>query len=309
VSVRVAALDCGTHSLRLLIADVADDGSLTDVVRLMQVVRLGAGVDANGALAPEAIARAVAATAEYKSIIDAHPVDRVRMVATSAARDAVNRADFVSAIEAVLGVAPDVIPGDEEARLSFTGVVRSLGLGVDAPVVVCDIGGGSTELVLGDARGVQAARSVDVGCVRMTERHMRTDPMKAAERSAIEADVNAALDRVHEVVAWDNASALVCVAGTATTVTGMHLGLQQYDPLAINDTAVPIGSLRAISAFLCGATAAERAAVPVMHEGRVAVIAAGSVVLQCVTERVNLGGFVASEHDILDGIAFALAAV
>lgn len=309
MTTRVAALDCGTHSLRLLIADVEPDGSLRDVVRTMRIVRLGQGVDANGALAAEAIARAVAATAEYKAIIDANGAERVRMVATSAVRDAANRQDFVAAIEDVLGVAPDVIPGDEEARLSFSGVVRSLGLGVDAPVVVCDIGGGSTELVLGDASGVFAARSVDVGCVRMTERHVHGDPMTADERRAIEADVNAALDRVHEVVEWERASALVCVAGTATTVTGIHLGLAAYDPQAINAAPVPLESLQEISASLCAATAAERTAIPVMHEGRVPVIAAGSVVLQCVVERVGTDGFIASEHDILDGVALTLAGV
>jgi exopolyphosphatase/guanosine-5'-triphosphate,3'-diphosphate pyrophosphatase len=309
MTVRVAALDCGTHSLRLLVADVdPTTGNLTDVVRTMQVVRLGQGVDASKALTAEAIARAVAATAEYRAIIDDLNVDRIRMVATSAVRDAANRSDFVTGIAEVLGVAPDIIPGDEEAHLSFTGAVNSLGLGKDGPVLVCDIGGGSTELVLGDARGVMAARSVDVGCVRMTERHVSGDPMTALEQAGIVSDVDAALDLVHKVVPWEGASDIVCVAGTATTVTGMYLDLPSYDPLAINDSRVPLDELRAISAWLCASTTDERVAVPVMHPGRVAVIAAGSVVLRRVVERVGQPAFIASEHDILDGIAFALAA-
>jgi exopolyphosphatase/guanosine-5'-triphosphate,3'-diphosphate pyrophosphatase len=208
----------------------------------------------------------------------------------------------------VLGVAPQIIAGEKEAYLSFTGAVRSLGLGHDRPVLVCDIGGGSTELVIGDAHGVMAARSVDVGCVRMTERHVSGDPMTAAEHDGIVTDVDAALDLVHEVVPWELASDIVCVAGTATTVTGIYLDLPAYDPDLINHARVPLDALRAISARLCAATSAERAAIPVMHPGRVPVIAAGSVVLQRVVERVGQPAFIASEHDILDGIAFALAA-
>jgi exopolyphosphatase / guanosine-5'-triphosphate,3'-diphosphate pyrophosphatase len=307
MTVRVAALDCGTHSLRLLIADVDPEiGTLTDVVRRMQVVRLGQGVDAQGAFAPEAIARAVAATAEYRALIDEHGATIVRMVATSAARDAANRAEFVAAIAEVLGVEPDIISGSEEAALSFAGATRSLGLGKTSPVLVCDIGGGSTELVLGDHAFVQAARSVDVGCVRMTERHVFHEVMTADERAAITADVDRALDLVHDVVPWEQASAIVCVAGTATTIAGLHLGLAAYDPQAINAAVVSTESLRQISDMLCGATTVEKAALPVMHPGRVAVIAAGSVVLERVLERVGLDEFIASEHDILDGIALAL---
>jgi exopolyphosphatase/guanosine-5'-triphosphate,3'-diphosphate pyrophosphatase len=309
MTVRVAALDCGTHSLRLLVADVdAVAGTLTDAVRAMQVVRLGQGVDASKALAADAIERAVTATAEFRAIIDGLNVDRVRMVATSAVRDAANRNDFVAAIEGVLGVAPDIIPGEEEAHLSFTGAVNSLGLGKDQPVLVCDIGGGSTELVIGDSNGVMAARSVDVGCVRMTERHVSDDPMTTAQQADIVADVDAALDLVHEVVPWERASDIVCVAGTATTVTGIYLDLPTYDPVAINHTRVPLDALQTISSKLCAATSEQRAGIPVMHPGRVAVIAAGSVVLRRVVERVGQPAFIASEHDILDGIAFALAA-
>jgi exopolyphosphatase/guanosine-5'-triphosphate,3'-diphosphate pyrophosphatase len=259
-------------------------------------------------LATDAIERAALATTEYRAIIDDLKVDRIRMVATSAVRDASNRTDFVSTIHSVLGVAPDIISGDDEAHLSFTGAVQSLGLGRDRPVLVCDIGGGSTELVLGDATGVMSAYSVDVGCVRMTERHVSDDPMAASDHADIVSDVDAALDRVHEVVSWELASDIVCVAGTATTVTGIYLDLPAYDPIAINHTRVPLDSLRDISTRLCRATSAERAALPVMHPGRVAVIAAGSVVLRRVVERVGQPAFIASEHDILDGIALALAA-
>jgi len=309
VSVRVAALDCGTHSLRLLIADVdLAEGTLVDVVRTMTIVRLGAGVDANGALAPAAIERAAATTCDYRAIIDAHAVDRVGMVATSAARDASNADEFRAAIEVALGIAPSIISGPEEAELSFIGATRTSGLAQDAQVLVCDIGGGSTELVLGDSTGVVAARSVDVGCVRMTERHVSSDPMTPSERRSIAADVDAALDLVHEVVPWEQAAAIVCVAGTATTIAGIHLELPEYDPVAINGARVPLASLSAISDRLCRATAAERAAIPVMHAGRVPVIAAGSVVLQRVLERVRLPEFSASEHDILDGLALRLAA-
>jgi exopolyphosphatase/guanosine-5'-triphosphate,3'-diphosphate pyrophosphatase len=309
MTVRVAALDCGTHSLRLLVADVdPTTGVLTDVARSMQVVRLGQGVDANKALAADAIERAATATAEFRAVIDDLNVDRIRMVATSAVRDAANREVFVNTIADVLSVTPDIIAGDEEARLSFSGAVNSLGLGKDRPVLVCDIGGGSTELVIGDANGVIAARSVDVGCVRMTERHVHGDPMTAAQQAGIVSDVDAALDLVHEVVPWEAASDIVCVAGTATTVTGIYLDLPSYDPAAINHTRVPLADLQAISERLCTSTSAERTTIPVMHPGRVAVIAAGSVVLRRVVERVGQQAFIASEHDILDGIAFALAA-
>ncbi|MFG2650843.1 exopolyphosphatase [Streptomyces sp. NPDC048436] len=306
---RVAAIDCGTNSIRLLVAD-ADPatGELIDLDRRMTIVRLGQGVDKTGRLAPEALERTFAACREYAGIIKEHGAERVRFVATSASRDAENRDDFVRGILDILGVEPEVISGDQEAEFSFTGATKELA-GSDhlaKPYLVVDIGGGSTEFVVGDDR-VRAARSVDIGCVRLTERHIRTDPPAPAELDAVRTDIQAALDLAERTVPLSEARTLVGLAGSVTTVAAIALGLDAYDSEAIHHSRVSYEQVSEIAVRLTRATHDERAAIPVMHPGRVDVIAAGALVLLSIMDRIGAREVVVSEHDILDGIAFKVA--
>nr|WP_281174550.1 Ppx/GppA phosphatase family protein [Cryptosporangium arvum] len=303
-TMRVAAIDCGTNSIRLLVADLSDD-TLVDVVREMTIVRLGQGVDETGRLAPEAIERTRVALAGYASQIRELGAERVRMVATSASRDASNADDFRAMVLSTLGRAPEVITGDEEARLSFDGAVRGLRSG-EPPYLVVDIGGGSTEFVLG-TDGVDAARSVDIGCVRLTERHLRSDPPTAAEITATERDVVAAVDLAREVVPVEKARTLVGLAGSVTTVTALALGLTGYDPAAIHHARISRDQVTEVTDRLLTQTREQRAAYPVMHPGRVDVIGAGALVLRVIMDQVGADSVVASEHDILDGIAWSLS--
>ena len=309
---RVAAIDCGTNSIRLLVADVTAAG-LRDVHREMRVVRLGQGVDASGVLAPEAIERTRAALADYTAVLRRRGVERVRMVATSATRDAANRADFFGMVRATLGADAEVISGDEEARLSFSGAVGELHPD-DGPFVVTDVGGGSTEVVVGeltdDGPVVHAARSVDVGCVRLTERCLPDDPPtpeQVAKAHAVAAEVLAgafAAVPVAGVRTW------VGVAGTVTTLAALVLGLPAYEADAIHLSRVALPDLHRVTADLLAMPRAERAALGPMHPGRVDVIGGGAIVVAELARGLAPAGvteLVASEHDILDGIARSLA--
>jgi exopolyphosphatase/guanosine-5'-triphosphate,3'-diphosphate pyrophosphatase len=300
---RVAAIDCGTNAIRLLIADTGGD-RLTDVARRMEIVRLGEGVDRTGRLAPEAIDRTRLALLGYAAEIAELGIERVRMVATSASRDAQNADDFRGMVRSVLGVDPEVITGDEEARLSFAGAVG--GLTADAPYLVVDIGGGSTEFVTGTT-AVEAALSVDVGCVRMTERHLAGDPPTAAEIAAAERDVTAAVDRALAVVPGRAAGTLVGLAGSVTTVAALALDLPAYESARIHHARISYDQVAKVTDGLLAATVAQRRALPVMHPGRADVIGAGALILRIVMERSGHTSVVASEHDILDGIALGLA--
>jgi exopolyphosphatase/guanosine-5'-triphosphate,3'-diphosphate pyrophosphatase len=298
---RVAAIDCGTNSVRLLVADVSDD-TLVDVERRMEIVRLGQDVDRTGRLAPEALERTFTAMRGYRKLIGEGV--RVRVVATSATRDAANRDEFVAGVREIFGVAPEVISGDEEARLSFTGATRDL-TGHDEPFLVVDIGGGSTEFVVGSV-AVEAALSVDIGCVRLTERHLTDDPPDAPAVAAAVADIEAALDRVARAVPVRDARTLVGLAGSVTTVAGIALGLPAYDPAKIHHSVIPAGQVHEIAARLLAMTREERAAIPVMHPGRVDVIGAGALILDRIVARYGFADVVVSEHDILDGIAWSI---
>lgn len=312
---RVAAVDCGTNSIRLLVADVPPRGAHTDLLRRMEVVRLGEGVDATGRLAPQAIERTRRVLAEYAASARDLGATAVRMVATSATRDAANRAEFEDMVTATLGQPPDVVDGDEEARLSFLGATASLDAAVTGhgepaprpPYLVVDIGGGSTEFVLGDAAGVRAARSVDVGCVRLTERHLHGNPPTADQIQRAEADVRAALGDVVAAVPVGEAATLVGLAGSVTTVAALALALPAYDAEAIHGSRIPVSAVRSVTAGLLTAARARRAASPVMHPGRVDVIGAGALVLRVVMDAFALDDVVVSERDILDGIALHLA--
>jgi exopolyphosphatase/guanosine-5'-triphosphate,3'-diphosphate pyrophosphatase len=303
---RVAAIDCGTNSIRLLVAEVAD-GSLTDVVREMRVVRLGEGVDRTGRFSDEAVGRTLTALRDYAVQARDLGAEHVRMVATSAARDAANRDDFLDAAREVLGVRPEVITGDEEARLSFLGATVSLpaGAGGGPPFLVVDIGGGSTEFVLGSG-AVEAARSVDIGCVRLTERALPSDPPSSQEIEAATALVDDAVALAAQTVAVREATTLVAVAGSATTVAAVALRLPAYDPDVIHGTVLSAAQVHETAQRLLAMTRAERAALPVMHPGRVDVIGAGALILSRVTELSGAREVVISEHDILDGIALSL---
>ncbi|SIN33967.1 Ppx/GppA phosphatase [Micromonospora cremea] len=312
MTTRVAAIDCGTNSIRLLVADLPDPAAgpqapLTDLTRRMEIVRLGQDVDRTGRLAPEAIERTRVALASYVADIEKLGAERVRMCATSASRDAANADDFTEMVRRTLGVAPEVVSGDEEARLSFTGAVRGLPADAKEPFLVVDIGGGSTEFVVGDrAGGVRAAISVDIGCVRMTERHLLGDPPTPEQIAAAQADIAAAVDRALAAVPGREAATLVGLAGSVTTVVAMAQGLREYDPERIHHARVSYDAVAEVTADLLGRTREQRLAIPVMHPGRADVIGAGALVLRLIMERAGMPSVVASEHDILDGIAWSL---
>ncbi|HEX3965708.1 MAG TPA: Ppx/GppA phosphatase family protein [Trebonia sp.] len=305
---RVAAIDCGTNSVRFLVADIdVARCTLSDLCREMRIVRLGEGVDQTGRLSPAALDRTMAALGEYAAQIRRLAPEAVRMVATSATRDAENSQEFTTRVKEVLGVAPEVVTGDEEARLSFTGATMELAGSRGAPYLVVDIGGGSTEFVLGGPAGVQSALSVNVGCVRMTERHLRGDPPSAAQVAAATADIDAALDLVASGVPVREARTLVGLAGSVTTIAGIALGLAEYDSARIHHSRVSAAAVHEIAVRLIAQSRAQRAAIGVMHPGRVDVIGGGALILDRVMAKFGFAEVLVSEHDILDGIAWSLA--
>jgi exopolyphosphatase / guanosine-5'-triphosphate,3'-diphosphate pyrophosphatase len=329
---RVAALDCGTNSLRLLVADIdTERATLTDVDRRMEIVRLGQGVDTTGRLAPEALDRTMNALGGYAGIISRLGAEAVRMVATSATRDAENSEDFVRRVKDVLNASPEVLSGDEEARLSFTGATAELAgaRSAEPPYLVVDIGGGSTEFVLGGpsapggrsgcagpgdpvagqaaASSVMSAVSVDIGCVRMTERHLRSDPPSQRQIAEATADIDAAIEHAVGKVAASQARTLVGLAGSVTTVAGIALDLDTYDAARLHHARIPATLVHMVTARLLSLTRAQRAAIGVMHPGRADVIGAGSLILDRIMTRLGFAEVLVSEHDILDGIAWSIA--
>jgi exopolyphosphatase/guanosine-5'-triphosphate,3'-diphosphate pyrophosphatase len=310
---RLAAIDCGTNSIRLLIADLVG-GELRDVHREMRIVRLGQGVDATGRFAPEAIERTKVALTGYAELLAHQDVSNVRMVATSATRDAANRDVFFAMTSEVLGaVVPgavaEVISGDEEARLSFNGAVHELDAAA-APFVVVDLGGGSTEVVLGE-REVQAGYSADIGCVRLTERCLHSDPPTAVEVAAARDVVRERLGEALRVVAVEKARTWVGLAGTMTTLAALAQGMTTYDPAAIHLSRVGFDALLPVCEDIIGMSHDQRAALGPMHEGRVDVIGGGAIIVEELAEalgsRAGIDELVVSEHDILDGIALSIA--
>jgi exopolyphosphatase/guanosine-5'-triphosphate,3'-diphosphate pyrophosphatase len=324
---RVAVVDCGTNSLRLLVADVdLDRAELTDLTRRMEIVRLGEGVDETGRLAPAALDRTIGVLRGYADVIASFAAQSVRMVATSATRDAGNAAEFVRRVSEVLGVAPEVLTGAGEAILSFTGATAELAADHGGPFLVADIGGGSTEFVLGPpggyggagsppvrggARGVvppdYTSISVNIGCVRMTERHLRGDPPTAREIGAATADIDAALDAVADAVPVPAAKTLVGLAGSVTTVAAIAMGLPAYDAARIHHARICSADVHAVTLALLSQTRAVRAGIGVMHPGRVDVIGGGALVLDRIMDRFGFSEVLVSEHDILDGMAWSLA--
>jgi exopolyphosphatase / guanosine-5'-triphosphate,3'-diphosphate pyrophosphatase len=313
VAVTAAAIDCGTNSIRLLIADVSD-GRVRDLHRETRIVRLGQGVDATGRFAPDAIARTRAALTDYASLLRAHGVERVRMVATSAARDVTNRDDFFAMTAEVLGAAvpramAEVITGEEEAALSFRGAVGELD-GAAAPFVVVDLGGGSTEIVLGGDR-VVASYSADIGCVRLTERCLHSDPPTPEEVEAARRVVRERLELALGAVPVEGARSWVGLAGTMTTLSALAHNMTTYDSAAIHLSRVADSDLLAVCERLIGMTRSQRAALGPMHEGRADVIGGGAIVVEELARelraRAGIDELIVSEHDILDGIVLSIA--
>ena len=301
---RVAAIDCGTNSIRLLVADVSE-GNFRELYRTMEIVRLGQGVDKNRKFDPAAIERTLKAVALFSEEIARRGVTAIRFCATSATRDAENRALFIDGVREILGVEPEVISGDEEARLSFAGAISEMHPS-DAPFLVVDIGGGSTEFVFGDSE-VRAAKSVDIGCVRMSERHFRSAPVSEEVISSAIADIDRAINEAAQVVPIKQARTLIAVAGTATTVAAAALELDQYDRYAIHLSRISAEKTADISRRFLGMKRDEIAALGYMHPGRVDVIAAGALVLDRIMKATGASEFVASERDILDGMAWSIA--
>lgn len=321
---RVAGIDCGTNSIRLLVADAhrREDGSLglTDLTRQMRIVRLGQGVDRSGRLDPAAIGRTIDAVVEYERMIHRLGATAVRFVATSATRDAENRQEFVDAVRAVLGIEPEVVEGTEEAALSFSGAVSALGAGEPVPMLVVDIGGGSTELVLGDSK-VRQAISVDMGAVRVTEKFFAQcapeQGIPAAEEERAAAWIDEQLDNAERVVDLDRVATLVGVAGTVTTLTAQALGLPTYQPEKIHGARLSLAQIDEAVRFMIDQPVAVKAALGFMPDGRQDVIAAGALIWSRIVHRVveraatrgtRITSACTSEHDILDGIAMSIAA-
>ncbi|GAB3738642.1 Ppx/GppA phosphatase family protein [Microlunatus parietis] len=304
---RVAAVDCGTNSIRLLIAERGPDGRLVELERRTDIVRLGQGVDATGEFHPDALARTFAATEGYALLIkDAGvPADKIDFVATSAARDAGNREAFFTGIEERLGVRPEIISGDREAELSFTGALSGMAGGGPGPVLVMDIGGGSTELILGELDGtILAARSLDVGSVRLTERFLGAGPPAPDDLGRAAAYVDGLIDA--SGIDLGAARVWVGVAGTATTLAAVNLGLTAYDRSKVHGSIITVDALAGLLADLSAKTVEEIRAIPSMHPGRADVICGGTLVASRVARRVSTDRMVVSEADILDGIALSL---
>jgi exopolyphosphatase/guanosine-5'-triphosphate,3'-diphosphate pyrophosphatase len=301
---RVAAIDCGTNSIRLLIADI-DGNNFREIVRDMEIVRLGQGVDQTGQFHPDAISRTLAAVDKFAAEIAKRGVEKIRFCATSATRDATNRHLFVDGVRERLGIELEVISGDEEAALSFTGAIKDLDPS-NGPFLVVDIGGGSTEFVFGTAT-VEAARSVNIGCVRMSERHFASDPATPEQIEAARTDIQAAIAQAAAVVPITKAKTLVAVAGTATTVAAAALELPEYDRYAIHLSRISAQQTHDAATMFATKTREQRISLGYMHPGRVDVIAAGSLVLSEIMKATGATEFVAAESDILDGMAFSLA--
>jgi len=300
---RVAAIDCGTNSIRLLIADI-DGGNFREIHRDMEVVRLGQGVDKTGQFHPDAIVRTLAAVDKFAIEIAKRGIEKIRFCATSATRDATNRDLFIDGVKARLGIAPEVIPGEVEAALSFQGATRDF-RATDGPFLVIDIGGGSTEFVFGTTE-VEFAKSVNIGCVRMTERHFTGGDADPGQIAAAIEDIDEAIAQAAKIVPITQSKTVIAVAGTATTVAAAALELDSYDRYAIHLSRISAEKVHAASKSFLSMKREDREALGYMHPGRVDVIGAGSLVLSRIMLATGAAEFVASESDILDGMAWSL---
>jgi len=305
---KIAAIDCGTNSIRLLIMDYQKAGqSLTEIIREMRIVRLGEGVDQTKSFSEAALIRTKAAIEEYAKLIEHYSVEKIRFVATSATRDANNRDIFFAIVKKALDVEAEVITGEEEAALSFAGATRSLASKLEGPFLVIDLGGGSTELVVGQ-QNPTAAYSMNVGCVRMTERHAPGGNPTVSQEQAIRADVRTALAAARKKVDLSNVKTVIGVAGTVTTVAAHALKIDKYDPNVLHGAAINSQQVSQTAADFIKLSFEERAALPYMHPGRVEVITAGAIVLDEIIKEIRANKLIASERDILDGVAWSIVA-
>jgi exopolyphosphatase/guanosine-5'-triphosphate,3'-diphosphate pyrophosphatase len=298
-----AAIDCGTNAIRLLIARV-DGDHVTDLVREMRTVRLGEGVDTTGEFSEAALERTFGAAREYAELLSNHDVKKMRFIATSASRDVTNRDSFSAGIKTILGVEPEVISGDEEAELSYSGALS--GLDVKGSVLVSDIGGGSTEFVTAQSNGSLVSRSVNIGCVRMTERHLHSDPPTLQEIASAVSDIDNHIEDVRRAVPINSEMTFIGLAGSVTTVAAMALGLNEYDADVIHGSIVSREQVESVTDELLHMTHTERANLGFMHPGRVDIIGGGALVLR---ESMRLLGFdkvLVSEKDLLDGVVLSL---
>lgn len=301
---RVAGIDCGTNSVRLLIAEVGPNETLVELVREMRIVRLGQDVDRTGLLAPEALERTRVALCEYANLMAEYKVDDARMIATSATRDAANSDEFIAMVRSTVQIEPAVIEGVVEAAMTFAGAVGGMRR-TRQPMLVADIGGGSTELVLGDVGGIAGdlqAVSLDIGSVRLTERHLHSDPPTVSQISAARRDVVTAISAARDTVSLERAASFVGVAGTVTTMAAITLGLDRYVSGWIHESAMTAAQVHELADRLLTMTHDERAAIPVLHPGRVDVIAAGALILSELVTATGTAEVIASEHDILDAV-------
>jgi exopolyphosphatase/guanosine-5'-triphosphate,3'-diphosphate pyrophosphatase len=298
-----AAIDCGTNAIRLLIAEVEGD-RVTDLVREMRTVRLGEGVDTTGEFSGAALERTFVACREYSKILQQHQVKKLRFIATSASRDVTNRDVFIAGVREVFGVEPEVISGTEEAELSYRGALS--GLDVEGPVLVADIGGGSTEFVTALTDGSLVSRSLNIGCVRMTERHLHCDPPTQQEIHDTVGDIDKEIELIKRTIPINSETTFIGLAGSVTTVAAMALGLGEYNAELIHGSVLNIDQVEEVTALLVNMTRERRAELGFMHPGRVDVIGGGALVLR---ESMRLLGFnqvLVSEKDILDGVVLCL---
>ena len=306
---RVAVVDVGTNSTRLLIADITPGGALTELQRHSEVTRLGQGVDAAGELRPEAMERVLKVLTRYTAAIDRHKVDRTTGVLTSAVRDARNGREFVARVRDRFDIDARVISGDEEARLTFLGATSARDPDDDARTAVIDVGGGSTEIIVGRGHEVDFHVSTQAGVVRQTERHIDSDPPPASELRALAADVRRILKDALQPLKRSRPPAAIAVAGTATSIAAIDQALDPYDPSRVHGYQVSLATSRLLLARVAALTEAQRREIPGLHPDRAPTIIAGVVILIEVLEALKLQSFEASEHDILRGAALRLAGI
>ena len=299
-----AAIDCGTNAIRLLVADVTN-GVVTDRIRIMRTVRLGEGVDQTGEFSEGALERTFDACREYAEILSQYDIEKLRFIATSASRDVSNRARFYRGVQEILGTEPDVISGTEEAELSYAGATS--GLPGITQALVADIGGGSTEFVMQSEAGSLMSRSLNMGCVRMTERHLHSDPPKVTEVAAVESDIDHSLDQLKHELPIASAQAFIGLAGSVTTVAAMALGLSSYQAELIHGSVITLEQVERVTAELLSMTREQRSQLGFMHPGRVDVIGGGALVLRESMRLLGFGEVHVSERDLLDGAVLQLA--
>lgn len=308
MSKQVAAIDCGTNAIRLLISHVDSQGNVRDLSRQMRTVRLGEGVDRTGEFSQAALERTFSACREYAQIISEFEVEAVRFIATSASRDVTNRMAFESGVVSILGIQPEVISGEEEAELSYIGAISGFTPSPVQPILVADIGGGSTEFVMHDSHSGYLAHSVNLGCVRMTERYLHSDPPTPDEIQKSIDDIHRDVNKVRNQLPVDNVQTFIGLAGSVTTIAAMSLGLGTYDPAVIHGTVLTFAQVESVTQELLRMTRVQRASLGFMHPGRVDVIGGGALVLQESMRELELTHVLVSEHDLLDGVVSRLIA-